>query len=260
MVVYVATAPPPTAAKYHAASAAAALAAQRAAEAARPRGLLAVWNILALFQIAQARVAQDAVGFMLDQQEIDAAADALLNSEAFTTSQDSFEAMLEQIDFDWQFDQLVASLVQDAGRAAEGVAIAARPRIGHVRLLDPPSCSRCAVLAGRVYRYSTGFLRHPGCDCVMIPTTLANPDLVQNPVDLMNRGLVTGLSKADQRAIRAGADFGQVVNVRLRKAGMTESGRVLSRRGRPTPEAIYRTAGDDRERALDLLQAAGYLR
>lgn len=218
-----------------------------------------MWNVLALFQIAQAEFAQEAVGLMLDQQQIAAAADALLNSEAFTTSVSSFEAMLDQIETDWQFDQLVGSLVQDAGRAAEGVAIAARPRIGHVRMLNPPSCSRCAVLAGRVYRYSTGFLRHPGCDCVMVPTTLANPNLVQDPKDLMRRGLVTGLSKADQQAIRDGADFGRVVNVRRQAAGMRESGRALSRRGRPTPEAIYRDAGDDRERALALLQQAGYL-
>lgn len=251
---------PPVASRYYAASTAAATSAKRAARVARPRGIRATWNVLALFQIAQAEVAQDAVGIMLDQQEIDAAADALLNSEAFTTSVDSFEAMLDQIDTDWQFDQLVASLVQDAGRVAQSVAVAARPNIGHVRMLNPPSCSRCTVLAGRVYRYSSGFLRHPGCDCVMIPTSLANRDYAQDPEDLMRRGLVTGLSKADQQAIRDGADFGRVVNVRQQAAGMTESGRALSRRGRPTPEAIYRDAGDDRERALELLQAAGYLR
>ena len=250
---------PPAASRYYAASAAAAVSAQRAARAVQSKGPQAIWNILALFQIAQAQIAQDAVGIMLDQQEIDAAADALLNSEAFTTSLSTFEAMLDQIETDWQFDQLVGSLVQDSGRAAQGVAVAARPNIGHIRMLNPPSCSRCVVLAGRFYRYSTGFLRHPGDDCVMIPTTVANRDLVQDPIALMNRGLVTGLSKADQQAIRDGADFNRVVNVRLKKAGMTESGRVLSRRGRLTPEAIYRDAGDDSERALALLQQAGYL-
>lgn len=219
-----------------------------------------MWNVLALFQIAQAEIAQEAVGLMLAQQEIDVAAEALLNSEAFTTSARSFEAMLDGIDTDWQFDQIVASLVQDAGRAAEGVTIAARPRIGHVRMLNPPSCARCAVLAGRVYRYSTGFLRHPGCDCVMVPTMLSNSALVQDPADLMRRGLVTGLSKADQQAIRDGADFGRIVNIRRQVAGMRESGRVLSRSDRPTPEAIYRDTANDRDRALALLQAAGYLR
>lgn len=196
---------------------------------------------------------------MLSQQDLDVAADALLNSAAFTTSLQSFESMLEQAATDWQFNQLVSSLAQDSGRAAQSVAIAARPNIGHVRHLSPPSCSRCAVLAGRVYRYSTGFQRHPGCDCTMTPTTLANDALAADPSALMEQGLVTGLSRADQQAIRDGADFGQVVNVRLKKAGLTESGRTLSRRGRPTPEAIYRQAGADREEALALLQRAGYL-
>src|SRR5690348_18342012 len=36
-------------------------------------------------------------------------------------------------------------------------------------LLNPPSCQRCAILAGRWYRWSQGFLRHPRCDCVNLP-------------------------------------------------------------------------------------------
>lgn len=217
-----------------------------------------MWQVLALYQVAQAQVAEEATSFMLAQQEIDVAAEALLNSAAFTTSINAFEQMLEDVDTDWRFDQLVSSLTQDVGRAAQSVAVAARPRVGHVRMLTPPSCSRCAVLAARVYRYSDGFLRHPGCDCTMIPTTLANPDYVQNPDDLMASGLITGLSKADQRAIRDGADLTRVVNIRSRNAGVRESGRVLYRRGRMTPEAIYRSTSTQEE-ALAALQSAGYL-
>lgn len=214
-----------------------------------------------MFQQAQAQVAEESVAVLLAQQHIDAAAEALLNPQGFTTSAETFASMVEQVKADWQFDQIVESIVQDAARAAQSVAVTTRgPRIGHVRMLTPPSCSRCAVLAGRVYRYSTGFLRHPGDDCVMIPTTTANPNYVQDPVDLMEKGLVTGLSKADQQAIADGADFNQVVNVRLRKAGLTEAGRVLTRRGRPTPEGIYRDAGGDHAKALQLLQQHGYLR
>src|SRR5690606_23965723 len=33
----------------------------------------------------------------------------------------------------------------------------------YVRMLTPPSCSRCTVLAGRWYRKNAGFARHPGC-------------------------------------------------------------------------------------------------
>jgi hypothetical protein len=110
---------------------------------------------------------------------------------------------------DSEFDRLVASLVQDAGRAAESVAVAVRPKVVFVRYLTLPSCSRCAVLAGRVYRYSQGFLRHPNCDCVMLPTTVAAPDLVQDPVELAKAGQIRGLSQADMLAIEQGADFGR---------------------------------------------------
>lgn len=61
-------------------------------------------------------------------------------------------------------DMIVRTQVADAGRAADGAALAARPGAsGYTRLLVPPSCSRCAILAGRWYRYSAGFQRHPRC-------------------------------------------------------------------------------------------------
>lgn len=208
-------------------------------------------------QVAQASMSQTAVGEMLTEQDIDAAAEALLNTLSFTTEVDTLLAMIDSAG-ESGFDRLVESLVQDAGRAAESVATTARPNIWHVRYLSPPSCSRCAVLAGRIYRYSEGFQRHPNCDCVMIPTTVANPAFQHDPDDLIRDGQVTGLSKADMRAIADGADLGQVVNVRLRSAGLQQSGRVLSRRGRLTPEGIYATTSS-REEAVEALRAAGYL-
>src|SRR5690554_3698273 len=60
-------------------------------------------------------------------------------------------------------ERIVATQVADAGRVATGVEIAARPRVGYVRMLNPPSCSRCVILAGRWYRYSAGFQGHPRC-------------------------------------------------------------------------------------------------
>jgi hypothetical protein len=38
-----------------------------------------------------------------------------------------------------------------------------RVEIGYIRLLTPPSCARCVILAGRFYRWSDGFKRHPNC-------------------------------------------------------------------------------------------------
>ena len=209
--------------------------------------------------MAQAVLAERSVDEMLVEQDIDAAADAMLNSVAFASEVDRMMQALEQELSDFQFDRLVESEVQDAGRAAQQVAVTARPDVGWVRHLTLPSCSRCAVLAGRVYRYSQGFQRHPGCDCVMIPVTVASPDFTYDMDDLVESGQVTGLSKADRRALRDGADFGQVVNVRTRKAGLRESGRVMTRAGRLTPEAIYRRTST-REEAVALLKQAGYLR
>lgn len=230
----------------------------REARRVRRSGLAPIAAIVTLHQATAAFQAQPAIAQMLNEQGIDEAAEALLNSLAFTTSVAALGPMIDQTANDYEFDRLVASLVQEAGRAAEQVATTARPRIGYVRHLSPPSCSRCAVLAGRVYTYSQGFLRHPNCDCTMVPATIGSP-LAEDPVDLMRRGLVTGLSKADQQAIADGADFNQVVNVRSRRAGLTASGRVLSRAGRPTPEAIYAASGS-RDDAIQRLITAGYLR
>lgn len=221
-------------------------------------GVAAVSSVVLVHQFTAAQQAQRGVSEMLAEQSLEELGQALLNSAAFTTEVSRFEAMLDQVDTDLAFDRLVESLVQDAARAAESVAVTARPRVAWVRYLNPPSCSRCAVLAGRVYRYSDGFLRHPGCDCTMIPTTLANPAFHHDPTKLLEQGLVTGLSKADRKALADGADFNQVVNVRQRSAGLRQSGRVLARAGRPTPEAIYAST-TSRDKAISALMRAGYL-
>lgn len=230
----------------------------REARKVRGRGARAVLGVVAAQQIAQAATSRAAVGEMLAEQDIPNSPDAVLNVAAFTTGTDTFAAMVEQVEVDWQFNQLVASLVQDAGRAAESVAVASRPNIAHVRYVNPPCCSRCAILAGRVYRWSQGFQRHPGCDCTMIPTTVAS-ELRQDPEQLVRDGLVRGLSKADRKALDDGADLARVVNVRSRKSGLLVAGQALARAGKPTPAGIYRAANGDRADALRRLALAGYI-
>ena len=252
-----ATAYPPTALRYKRLSALTAERSVRESRKVRRRGAGAVYTVLVAHQVAQARLAEDATALMLAEQRAEVAPVAPLNPAAFTTAPDSLADMLAGIETDLAFTQLVASLTQDAGRAAQGVAQAARPGVGWTRVLTPPSCSRCAVLAGRVYRYSDAFLRHPRDDCTTVATREGNAAFVTDPVDLARRGEVTGLSKADMQALDDGADFGQVVNVRNR-AGLTESGRVLTRAGRPTPEGIYRQASN-RDEALELLTKHRYL-
>lgn len=178
-------------------------------------------------------------------------------------------------------EQLVRTIVADTGRAAGGVDVAVRPGTGYVRMLNPPSCSRCTVLAGRFYRWNAGFERHPGCDCVHVPSTVTDTaeayanGLVDDP-----RAVFDQMSPAEQdktftragaQAIRDGADMSQVVNARR---GMTKN-RVFTtegagRRGyagsllkrgqrRMTPESIYAQAAGDREKALALLREHGYV-
>lgn len=161
-------------------------------------------------------------------------------------------------------DMATASLLADAGRGAASVAIAAREGVGWVRMVNPPCCKRCAQLAGKWFKWNQGFRRHPRCDCVHVPA----PESIAgstgtDPRALIASGQVTGLTKAEQSAVRDGADLSQVVNAQRGASGMftTES---TTKRGvapgvlRPTPEGIYRAARN-RAEALQALQRYGYL-
>lgn len=173
-----------------------------------------------------------------------------------------------------EFRMLVGSLVADSGRKAATALNATRFTGGYVRMLNPPSCSRCAILAGRWFRWNDGFQRHPQCDCVHIPAKSGDwardEGFVSDPYEYFE-----SLSEADQarlfgksnaRAIRDGADIFQVENA---KRGMAIDGQTTtastSRRGiyrgrgaRLTPDAIYRTAGT-RTNALKMLEEYGYV-
>lgn len=132
-------------------------------------------------------------------------------------------------------EMAVRTQVADAGRVADSVAITTRERVGYVRMLVPPGdCARCIILAGRFYRYSEGFLRHPNCNCIHVPSVEdVNDDLATDP-----KAYFQSLSEAEQdriftkagaRAIRDGADMNQVVNARRGAAGLTAAGARLTR-------------------------------
>lgn len=193
-------------------------------------------------------------------------------------------------------DMAVHTTISDTARASASTAITARPKTGWIRMVNPPCCQRCAVLAGKLFKWNSGFQRHPRCDCRHIPHAEADPfdpGIVIGPED------VKDLTAAQRQAIADGADMNQVINAhRGRSAdrlytseGTTRSGwashvrRELAkqrgevaretaartgRRGyvrnyvvrrtgpRPTPEAIYRFASS-REEAVKLLAANGYI-
>lgn len=258
-----------SAARYYGLSATIARKAVLDAREARPRGGGAVAGVVSAHQMAGADLARGAIKPILAEQHelgliaqrIDTEAAALLNSAAFVTELQDIERMLDKVVTDWQFDRLIGSLTQGAGRDAMSLEVATHPDLAWVRHVNPPCCRDCAILAGRVYRWSEGFERHPGCDCVHIPTTLsAAENLTTDPAELVARGLVTGLSKADLQLLDEGADLNQVVNVRKLAAHMVDGREVLVRRGRLTPAGILKEAdGDgDRDRVLALIESNGY--
>ena len=130
-----------------------------------------------------------------------------------------------------EVERLVASEVADAGRTASQVEFVARPLwTNYVRMLTPPSCARCTILAGRIYRDLDAFDRHPLCDCVMVPVedwqAAHDAGLISSADDAFEKGQIggertmpdgskrfePGLSKADARAIGDGASIAEVVN------------------------------------------------
>ena len=202
-------------------------------------------------------------------------------------------------------EQLLLSEIADAGRTASQVEFVSRPEWqNYVRMLNPPSCARCAILAGRIYRDLDAFDRHPGCDCVMIPVqnwqAAHDAGLISSFNDLFEKNQLgsyrvmpdgskrfePGLSVADSRAIRDGAEPATIVNTRRAgiraPAGVTNAyttelfGRQVKatlhgttkraqwRKKNPTrlvrlrPESIYEHA-KDREDAIRLLKLYGYI-
>lgn len=178
-------------------------------------------------------------------------------------------------------EQMLLSEIADAARSASQAEFVSRPEwTNYVRMLIPPSCDRCAVLAGRIYRDLDAFQRHPGCDCVMVPVTdwqdAHDKGLVSSPQQAFDAGQIRGLSEADTQAIRDGADITKVVNAkrgmttptvfghRVRATTEATTKRAAWRRANPSrlvrlrPESIYEIARD-REDAIRLLQLYGYV-
>jgi hypothetical protein len=122
---------------------------------------------------------------------------------------------------DW-LTTITLDAVRDANRDATAAQMGVTPDAqGWVRMLNPPSCRRCLILAGKFFRWNQGFLRHPRCDCRHIPSreSLAG-DLTVDPYAYFH-GLDTAgqdrlFGKADAQAIRDGADVYRVANVRMR--------------------------------------------
>lgn len=193
-----------------------------AARQARGGGSTAVARRVTAFQILAARDALAGVEDMLAEQRITTRPDVdILPTSVAGVASDGrpLESLFDQAKTGRTFDLMVVTQLQDAARVAASMGIAARNQIGYVRMLNPPSCSRCAVLAGKWFGWNQGFQRHPKCDCRHVPARETNwHGLTTNPDDYFHSLSAAEqdriFTKAGAQAVRDGADLGQVVNAR----------------------------------------------
>lgn len=154
--------------------------------------------------------------------------------------------------------------IADAGREAVQAGIGSRPAVsGWVRMLNPPSCSRCVILAGKWFRWNQGFQRHPRCDCRHIPSSeqIAG-DFTTDPYEAFKSMTTAQQDKAfgriEARAIRDGGDIYRVVNIGQRGLGTARSAARYGTPSRMTVDDIYRVAGT-RTNAIQIMTEQGYI-
>lgn len=230
-----------------------------AARKVQNAGPFEVAKVVTAFQILAIRDAVASIGDMLDEQSVTdppVGAVAVTSLAGVASDGRPLDTLFEQATNAGQFGMMVATQLQDAARGAAGVSVASRNRVGYVRMLNPPSCSRCAVLAGKWFGWNQGFQRHPRCDCRHIPSLevdkydhLFSPDKYFHSLDAAEQDRI--FTKAGAQAVRDGADVTQVVNVRRSMEPAQLFGRdVLITREGITKRGLYGSS--------DAARAAGY--
>ena len=231
--------------------------------------------VLTSAQYASAVLAVSAVPALLEEQGLDptpVAEPAPAQLAGVASDGRSLASLVALADTRSRFDAIVETQLADVSRSASLVAGMARPSVtGYVRVVSPGACARCAILAGRVYRWSTGFLRHPRCSCGMVPAGRGADGLTASPRDLFDQLTPAEqdhrYTKAGAEAIRLGADMGRVVNARRGMSTTVLFGEEVSttsalrERGmvRLMPETLLQLAGGDRDEAVRLLTLHKYL-
>lgn len=159
---------------------------------------------------------------------------------------------------------LSLTILADTRRSVYGADIIQRPAVaGYVRMLNPPSCDRCVVLAGKWFRWNEGFLRHPRCDCQHIPASEnVGGDLRTDPYAYFNSLTAEAQEKTfgriEARAIRDGGDIYRVVNLRGRGLATAKGNMRFGTPSRMTVDDIYKVAGT-RRNAIRMLEREGYI-
>lgn len=120
-----------------------------------------------------------------------------------------------------------ATAISDVSRTGTSVSLMTGNDTMYIRHINPPTCARCLVLAGKIaYKPTVGFKRHPRCDCSMVSvynwSRRRNDPLYQslyfdretyfNSLSEHDQNLLLG--KGNAQAVRDGADMTQVVKAR----------------------------------------------
>lgn len=154
--------------------------------------------------------------------------------------------------------------------ASRAGTYADRGAIGQVWYDPPPMCQRCAAVYGRFFKLGAkDFQRHPRCDGQLVAA--GKEKLADLP--MIGAEDVKDLNRWQRQALSEGADWSQVINSTSgvqRSRGNGTS--VLTNNGLQTyygsgrggqaklsPKGIYAAAGDNRELAIELLRANGYI-
>ena len=153
----------------------------------------------------------------------------------------------------------IRTQVADAARSSSGAVTTATLNAGWIRYVNVPCCQRCAVLAGKWFRWNEGFRRHPRCLCIHRPAKSRQiPDGWKQQIADSD---IHDLTDAQRQALAEGADRNRVLNAyrgtnatseRLAMHSTSERGGVL------TPEGIY-ARSKTREEAIELLRRYGFI-
>lgn len=161
--------------------------------------------------------------------------------------------------------RLTLDSITGASSDALSAAIASSPpTTGFVRMLNPPSCPDCLLLAGKWFRWNEGFERHPGCDCRHVPARESMTELRTDPYEyfhrLSEREQNALFGEVDAQAIRDGADMYRVRNVRNRGAS---TGHTWQARRYDSPtvtiDDILVQSHGNRGRAIELMAEHGFI-
>lgn len=156
------------------------------------------------------------------------------------------------------------TMLADTRRDVYQADIVQRPRVGgYVRMLNPPSCNRCVILAGKRFLWNSGFQRHPRCDCIHIPASEALAgDLTTDPYAYFNslsREMQDKtFGKIEAQAIRDGGDIYRVVNFGKGGLGTAGGNRRFGTPYKRTLEDIYTRPGS-RKFIIENLEYHGWI-